>query len=461
MTLPTPKEVLFDPEKFSEHFLYILDKDKSLVHFRWNRAQRHFSSHRTGRDLILKARQLGFSTLVQGEMFRREVTSTRAAMTLAHDDETTQKLRRMADRFWENCKFGNVQPLRKYSNATLTTYPEFDSEATIATAGNKEAGRGGTYTDFHGSEVAFWKDAEKLVAGAMQGGSPDVVLESTPNGTQGWFYEKCMEALDGNSIWTLHFYPWWWDDGYRTALEPGEEIQYTDEESVLVKKHNLQPDQIKWRRNKRRELGRLFIQEYPEDPRTCFLTSGNSYFGDLSIPLEDVFTAPLDATYQEGHQYRAGLDFGKQQDYLSLSVFDFTDRVQVDLLHINQLAWGEMRRRCHEKYNQWQLPYIVAESNSMGDTNIEAMIEMGMSIFPFNTTNESKALVCQNLHEGLDTGFKLQPYEVQRHEFQTFVSTQLPSGLWRYAAEGTGHDDTVISGALAYDAPNHNPWLFM
>jgi len=30
--------------------------------------------------------------------------------------------------------------------------------------------------------VAFWKDAEKIVAGAMQGGNPMVILESTLNG---------------------------------------------------------------------------------------------------------------------------------------------------------------------------------------------------------------------------------------------------------------------------------------
>ena len=158
-----PNQVVNDPESFAHHFLKIRNKEKHLVPLVWNRAQADFHSKRTGRDLILKARQLGFSTYVQGELFRREVTSTRTTITLAHDAETTQKLRRMADRFWSHCKFNAIQPARKYANATLATYPEFDSTAVIATAGNVEVGRGDTYTDLHGSEVAFWPDRKSVV----------------------------------------------------------------------------------------------------------------------------------------------------------------------------------------------------------------------------------------------------------------------------------------------------------
>ena len=113
--METPKTIANNPQSFANTFLRILDKDKRLVRFRWNKAQAHFHKHRTGRDLILKARQLGFSTYIQGELYRREVTSTRTSITLAHDAETTQKLRRMADRFWEHCKFNAIQPARKYA----------------------------------------------------------------------------------------------------------------------------------------------------------------------------------------------------------------------------------------------------------------------------------------------------------------------------------------------------------
>jgi len=416
------------------------------VPFAWNRAQRHFHANRTGRDIVLKARQLGFSTYIQGEMYRRTVTRTRTTITLAHDADTTAKLRIMADRFWEHCKFGDVQPARKYANASMTTYPEFDSVATIATAGNVQTGRGDTYTDVHGSEVAFWPDAEKIIAGALQGGSPDAVLESTPNGTQGYFYERCMEAVRGDGAWRLHFYPWWWDGEYKIDLLPGEEVVYSDEEAALVARHDLAAAQIKWRRSKKKELSRLFPQEYPEDPVSCFLTSGNSYFGDMA----GVFAAPLDATWQEGHRYSAGLDFGQANDYTAMIVKDKTANCMVDMLHVNKLEWAEIRKRIKGVYNKWHLPSIVAERNSIGEVNIEALRADGMNIQPFETTNQSKADIMSDLNEAIhEGGYKLQDIPALRHEMNTFVATQTSTGLWRLAAEGDGHDDTVIALALS------------
>jgi len=436
-----------DPEYFACHILKIRDKSKELVPLQWNRAQRDFHQNRTGRDIILKARQLGFSTYVQAEAFRRTVTGTRTTITLAHDTDTTQKLRRMAERFYEN--FPNVKPERKYANASLTTYPGFDSTATIATAGNKQAGRGDTYTDFHGSEVAFWPDAEKIVAGAMQGGNPDVILESTPNGAQGYFYDLCMEALDGDSIWTLHFYPWWWDDEYRIALEPDETIRYTIEEQALCDLHELKPEQIKWRRLKQKELKHLFKQEYPEDPRTCFLTSGNSYFGDTS----GCYTAPLDVEYNEEHQYYAGLDFGKTDDYTVMIVIDRNTGSVVDNLRVNQQSWATMRNRIATLYKKWRCHLLLAEENSIGDVNIEKLQSDGLRVKPFNTDNRSKDDIMTNLHEALHSGkLKLQVWDVLEHEMNIFVSSQTPSGLWRLAAEEGGKDDTVIALAIAWES---------
>lgn len=452
-------DLINNPQVFATSFLRILDKDKNLVPFKWNKAQAHFHANRTGRDLILKARQLGFSTYTQGEMFRRTVTSTQTTITLAHDAETTQKLRRMADRFYENCKFGNVQPLRKYANATLATYPEFDSTSTIATAGNVETGRGDTYTELHGSEVAFWKDAERIVAGAMQGGSPQVTLESTPNGAQGFFYDKCMEALSGGGVWKLHFYPWWWDDNYRVD---GNDIAPTDAEAELIEKHGLDHSQIRWRRGKVAELGRLFPQEYPEDVVSCFLTSGNGYFGDLS----GVFTAPMDAEWVEGHEYSAGLDFAQTKDYTAMAVYDLTTKQQVDLLHVNNMEWAEIRNRIKQVYDKWHLRSILAERNSIGQPNIEALQNMGVYAVAFDTTNESKSAIMSNMNECIHAGgWKMLPLAVQRHEMNTFVATQLQSGAWRLAADGDGHDDTVIgnalaiwSGKLGHSELVDNPW---
>lgn len=447
--LPTIKDVTKDPALFAAAFLKILNKDKDLVPFRWNRAQRHFFENRTGHDLILKARQLGFTTQIQGYFFQKAVTSTTNSLTLTNLGTATTKLRIMADRFYDYCSFGELKPARSAANATMSQFPDFGSVMAIATAGSLETGRGDTYSHFHGSEVAFWADAEHIVAGAMQGGNPEVILESTPNGSQGYFYDLCMEAIEGNGIWKLHFFAWWWDDGYKIALEPGEVIEPTEEEAMLMVKNSmvLEPAQLKWRRYKKKELKDFFIQEYPEDPISCFLTSGFGYFGDL----KDVFTAPPDAVYNPTHHYAAGIDFGQTVDYTAMPVLDFTTKEQVDLLHINNLPWAEHRRRIKATFKKWKLDQALAEKNSIGDPNVEALRAMGLHVNLFETTNESKASIMSSWNEALNSGWKLLDIPVQRLEHINFIATQLPvSGIWRLAASGTGHDDIVVADAIAY-----------
>src|SRR5574341_710068 len=217
--------IFFNDAAFAEEFLVILDKRKRKVKLRFKPLQLDLLSKLTGRDLVLKARQVGISTCIQARLYRLAATSAVATATLSHEDKSTQKFRRMTDRFWQNMPEA-FRPARKYANSALTTYPDFDSEAEIYTAGNTATGRSGTYTHVHGSEAAFWPDAEALVAGIMQGGNPEIVLESTPNGAQGYFYNRCMEALDGSIEWTLHFYPWWWEPEYTLPLADGEALSY-------------------------------------------------------------------------------------------------------------------------------------------------------------------------------------------------------------------------------------------
>jgi len=242
----------------------ILDKRSEIIPFVPNRAQAHLMQNLTGRDILLKPRQLGFSTLIRALHESKAMTTTSRLATLAHDADTTGMLRRMSRRMWEHIP-ERIRPLRGTDNATTTVYANTGSEVIIKTAGSTAGGRGGTLSDVHGSEVAYWRDASDNMAGIMQavplGGN--IVLESTPNGAQGWFYDTCMNALDGSGIWKLHFYQWWWNDEYQIPLEQGESLSYADDEIELIIKHNLKPSQIKWRRYKQQEIPHTFLQEYP------------------------------------------------------------------------------------------------------------------------------------------------------------------------------------------------------
>lgn len=446
-----------DFEAFCAERLVIQDKHGELVPLQFKRAQRELITNLTGRDLVLKARHVGVSTAIQALHFYKQMRGNARTATICHEDDLTSTLRRMVDLFYSELPDGE-RPPRLYANAKLTTYPTLNSEGSIATVGGtagRRKGRGGSKTHIHGSEVAFWPDAQQVLAAAMQAGDPDIILESTPNGMMGWFYEACMEALRGEGVWTLHFFPWWYDDDYRLPLDDGEMLAYTADEQRLVAEHGLDADQIKWRRHKQAELKEDFAQEYPEDPVSCFLASGRSYFGDI----EQVFSAPSGAVYDPAHDYVAGLDFGQANDFTALAIVDKTTGEQVDLLHINKLPWQEMRREISRVANYWHA-YVVGEGNSMGTTNTELLqtgeiLEDGTRIAPvhldvFWTTPASKPPLMQDLHHALhDGGWRVLNDPVQKHELRAFITRRLPGGGWAYEGGEGAHDDTVIALALA------------
>lgn len=454
--------------------LHIVDKSDTLIPYKPNRIQKDLEDKLTGRDLIVKYRQGGVTTFFVARNFKKAITQRARIGTMAHDDETTQKVRRMADVFWKNLP-DDIRPARGLDNASTTTYKNTGSEITIATAGNTAAGRGGTYGGgFHGTEVAYWKDAKTTLTGILQGVplQAPIALESTTNGAQGHFFELCMEALRGEGVWTIHFYPWWWEDNYRLSyeayltLKPQAPLQpepYTQEEQLLINKHGLDAQQIYWRRYKQSELGEKFLQEYPEDVLTCFLQSGNGIFSFKT----DTFTAPLNAEYNPTHQYVMGIDWGQADDYTDARVFDVTDYCEVDKLHLNKLSYESMIESIAQLAFKWHVEKIMPERNSMG-----AAIEMlagalnrldwpidprtkypsNPTIQAFWTDIRSKDRVVKLFQAGIEAGLKLLPDEVANQELRAFISSQQASGLWSYTHPPNGHDDTVIARLLAHAA---------
>ena len=492
--------VFSDITEFAPTFLYIIDKEQNKRKLHLNPTQLAFHSNRSNRDLVLKPRQKGISTYVLADYFRMAVTQTVNTATLLQDDDATQLFRYRTQMFYDGikeliCKQYGVDPSqatskeleklpipkREYANATITTYPEYNSRCYIATVGSaatgkRGKGRGGTYSHIHASEIAYWQDAQKIVSGLMQGGNPQIILESTPNGAQGYFYDLCMEVLDQvpdwqtliksqtylqGLDWRLHFFTWWFDDEYRIPLEPGEKIVYATtekyglkSESELVEKYHLTPEQIKWRRRKIREVKHEFPQEYPEDIIDCFLLSGMGYFGDVRnsvLPDNETIPVVLD------HRYYAGLDFGQANDFTVLSVIDKDLRIQVDMLRVNQTSWSDMREQIRKMCDKWGVKFLLAEKNSIGSVNIEELRKefsanrSKTKIMEFTTSNLTKAEIMSDLHEGIhEMGLKLLPDKIQLKEIQAFTRKYTTAGTPILEAPESEHDDTVIALALAW-----------
>ncbi len=415
-------KILKEINLFAPTFLKVQNKSGEIVPLVLNDIQKKVYSQLGQRTLILKARQMGVSTLIQAEIYRRLITQPTSALSLAHNDTTTQLLRDMQDRFYKYFpEFSDVEsPKRTQANARVTKFDQMDSRHIIGTAGNADIGRGGTYNIIHATEVAFWDNAEQIINGAMQGGNPQIILESTPNGNQGYFYELCMGSLAGRNNWKLIFIP------------------YTEFPEYQVEG---------WEQAKRNELGRFFDQEYPADIVSCFLSSNKGFFSDVQVDYGAPKVEP-DPT----HKYSGGLDFGQSNDYTVMIIIDRTTRQMVDYLHINRMSWNLQRIEIKRFYNKWRLRGLRAERNSIGSVNIEELEKEGVVIEAFDTTNSSKSSIFNRLHEELETGLQLQNWDVLRSEMNTMTSKQTATGLWTISASNNNHDDCPMALALAITA---------
>ena len=181
---------------FSEDKLKIITKDaaQGYIPFKFNQAQQkiHDAVEKQLREkgrvrvLILKARQQGISTYTAGRVFWKTLhTPYTRSVVLAHDSATSDALFTMSKQFIERMPEEGKPELVK-SNAKEIKFAHNDSGFRLYTAGSPEAGRGTTPTILHCSEVAFWQNQEKILAGLFQGVSSadgtEIILDSTANG---------------------------------------------------------------------------------------------------------------------------------------------------------------------------------------------------------------------------------------------------------------------------------------
>lgn len=160
----------------------------------------------------------------------------------------------------------------------------------------------------------------------------------------------------------------------------------------------------------------------------------------------------------EGHSYVFGVDWGKSGDYTVIAVVDVTLRQLVWLDRFNQIDYEVQKGRLRGLVDAFRPTAIVAEENSIGGPLIENLRQSGLPIQPFATTNASKKEIIDDLALKLETGaLPILNDPVLIGELLSFEQTRLPSGLYRYAAAGNGHDDTVIALALANYAASITP----
>lgn len=339
-----------DRQWYMETFLKIRNKGAVIVPFILNKAQNIVMRHverddkegKPKRYIVLKARQMGLSTLFEAMIFHDTSTQeNKNSLIIAHEEGASSNLFNMSKLYYDYLP-DVIKPMKKYANGKILSFenntnddrekalnPGLRSKISIATAGSGEVGRSSTTHNLHASEVAFFPDAQITMLGLLQS-IPDqpntlVVLESTANGVGDWFHNMWQKAERGENEYTPIFLPWFIQDEYtRPFRSEAEKEQFKNEvtaESIdsgmntirtyeyeLMLKHDLTYEQLNWRRwtlmNKCEGDEILFMQEYPSTPEESFISSGRPKFNTMALrKYQSISKPPMKTGYlmQEGN----------------------------------------------------------------------------------------------------------------------------------------------------------------
>lgn len=289
----------------------------------WYHEQRTFEANRTGKkDIILKSRQVGMTTQeLARDLFYAFRHTKSITVIVAHNQtlakEIMDQLQQMYRCFWNLRKRTGVAlvcpRLHKDNVKTMKFGEGIDSTITVMIAGNTEKQadtlRGFSTARLHITEMAQWAYGDITLSNLLKTTTPEseIVIESTPNGTDNVFYDYCQKAQQPHLKfpWKLHFFPWFLNEAKRLDLSPGETIVPTGEwEQTLVSKYNLKEDQVKfWREEVLENNIDTTLREYPIDPESCFRSAQDNFLDFDTLQYISSITRDAPSTERiEGNQ---------------------------------------------------------------------------------------------------------------------------------------------------------------
>lgn len=266
---------------------YIQAKNGDIIPLKLNRAQRRFECwvlrmERAGvpiRIIILKARQLGFSTYVQAIMFEKVLRGSRVrALIVADTNERSEILLAMAHlanvempkpEWMQNIVVKEVKKgnhtswvaergidedcdgkwdfrMRSKASSSLMWDSPLDGTIKVTSAEVAAPGRGGTRQLLHMSETAYWANAGQKAAGVL-GSLPKIpgtyaFNESTANGASGWFYDDFWRGWKERDVklenrvfpWVSLFFAWFEHEEYYWTKAWGQGRSMSEKEQRQI-----------------------------------------------------------------------------------------------------------------------------------------------------------------------------------------------------------------------------------
>jgi len=461
----TPDELLAGFIYFCENYWYIRHPSRGRIKFEMFESQvETIDSWLNNRySLILKARQIGFSTLISTYAFWLTFFySDRSIVMLSRTEREAIKLLTKAKYGYKFLPEWMRNARGPVANMTQTKI-EFTNESSIESLPSaSDPARGESAYLIVVDELAFLQNSEEAWAAiepvADLGGS--VIMMSTANGEGNLFHRLWAEAEQGNNRFTPLFFSW---------SANGRTQEWYDAKKVDTPEH-------------------VMAQEYPDNPDDAFLKSGRPVFSieflrqiETSPPLargyldpklkfiEDggalrIWKWPIDeGKYVIGADPSQGMEHG---DYASAHVINARNHEVVAHWHGRidpDLLGSEVLARLGKFYNH---ALVGVESNNHGLVTLKYLQRLRYrplyfqrsplykksiptDILGFRTTQVTKPHMIGELNQALRDGVMIL------HDAETIAELRTFARDDKGKMSGSPFDDRTISLAIANQMLHH------
>ena len=255
----------------------IKNKEGLIIQFKLNKPQEYFMQHKLLRNLILKSRQLGFSTLqIVRELDRALFIPGSQCSMMADKMGRVSKLFEIVKRSYKHFQrdwsefYPDIESKKDRDSSTKLSWTKIDSFVEVL-----YDAKGYTNTILHVSEAAF-VGLERFSESAQSVSElNEITLESSPNGRDATFYTLWKASEVGLSPFKRFFFEWYnYYPEHPELIDIPDGFDPSDEELELKAKYNEITDKhLIWRRYKIVECGSVeeFERQYPTDSEQCFL----------------------------------------------------------------------------------------------------------------------------------------------------------------------------------------------
>ena len=427
------------------------------------------------REIILKARKEGFTSLILAIFAVDDILSENPTETLvfSYKDDGTSAFRKRYRNFLLSFAAKDMgytlEDIRKQPmilDKVAKTFLSVDStEFELAhnkahfycgTASARVGGRGGTVQKILYSEAAFYPDKKELrakeiiegTANQMDKESGWIFMESTANGDLNHYAKTWQLAEAGQSRYKPRFYGW--------------RDFYTEEQFELIKLEFTDK--------------RMIPQEYPENPREAFLSSGERFFDPTvssSLRIETPIVVGNWNYYGDfvlGHRYILGADVseGVRRHNSTIAVIDMDYVFNVGGLKINkpkvvavyasnEIAPDLFAFEIKSGATRFGNCLAVVERNNHGFTTLSKLKEIYYNIHEdengklgFQTNSASKPKMMHDIRTAVHEGSIEVVDASLRQEIIGYPATDLNLSSIDEEDETLGHYDRLIALAIAW-----------